>query len=93
MFINISIHEPKPEYEELLIDSMHRYGEAVMKAPGSREVHTLKDSRTGNLVGLAIWESKDDYLAARPALMEAVKDDNFDLWEAKPIEGYHLEKA
>lgn len=93
MFINISIHHPKPEYEEVLIDSMHRYGETVTKAAGAREVHTLKDARTGILVGLAIWDSKDDYLAARPALMETVKDDDFDLWEAKPIEGYQLENV
>lgn len=41
-------------------------------------VQTLKDEDTKHLIGLAIWESKESWLAARPAMIEAVKDDTFD---------------
>ncbi|HUW90115.1 MAG TPA: hypothetical protein VMV43_06295 [Candidatus Nanopelagicaceae bacterium] len=45
------------------------------------------------LIGLAIWESKESWLAARPAMIEAVKDDSFDDWWLKPPEVYHLVKV
>ncbi len=72
---------------------MHRYGAAARTQTGLVEVHTLKDARTGTLVGLAVWENDEARIAARPALMEAVKDDDFDDWESEPITGYLLEEV
>jgi heme-degrading monooxygenase HmoA len=93
MVISISIHHPRPGKEELLIDSMHRYGAAARTQAGLVEVHTLKDARTGTLVGLAVWESEAAKNAAQTALWEAVKDDDFDDWESEPISGYLLEEV
>jgi hypothetical protein len=93
MVINISIHRPKPGKEALLIDSMHRYGEAAKTQFGLIEVYTLRDRATGALIGLAKWESEEARLAARPALWEAVKDDDFDDMEAEEVQGFYLEEV
>ncbi|MEI8133915.1 MAG: hypothetical protein WCH46_02410 [bacterium] len=90
MYIQLSIHKPKPEYESDLIDSMHRFGAAMKGKPGLNHVFTLKDANEGKLFGLAIWESEDAMMAAVPAMIEATKDDDFELWESVPIAGYHL---
>lgn len=93
MYIQIAIHHPKTGKEELLIASMHRYGAAVRTQPGIREVYTLQDAEEGVLVGLAIWKSEEALEAARPALREAIKDDDFEDWEEREIEGYRLEEV
>ena len=90
MLIQLSIHKPKPEYESALIDSMHRFGVAIKDKPGLIRVHTLKDAGEGKLFGLAIWESTEAMIAAAPAMMEATKDDDFELWESEPMSGYQL---
>jgi heme-degrading monooxygenase HmoA len=90
LFVNMSIHRPHSDKERLLIDSMHRYGEAAKKQHGLISVHTLKDESTGELVGLAIWDSKESFLAARPALMKATENDDFDAWESEPVRGHRL---
>lgn len=91
MFVHLSIHHPRPGKEALLIDSMHRFGAAITSQPGLQQVHTLRDQKTGRLIGLAIWNTKEAWLAARPVMQEAVKDDDFDTWEEEPPEVYHLE--
>jgi hypothetical protein len=88
----MSIHFPKPEKEKLLIESMHRFGKAMEGKKGLIMAHTTKDEDKNNLIGLAIWDSKENWLAARPAMIEAVKDDSFEDWEWKPPEVYHLTK-
>ena len=91
MFVHIAIHRPRPGQEQALIDSMHRFGAAARTQPGLREVYTLRDPNSGALVGMAIWDTTDLWLAARPAMWEAVKDDNFDEWEDSPPEVFQLE--
>ncbi|MCZ7586467.1 MAG: hypothetical protein M5R36_25795 [Deltaproteobacteria bacterium] len=93
MFVHLSIHAPREGKTDLLIDSMHRFGAAIRDKPGCRMVNTLKDEKTGKLIGLAIWDSKEQMLAARPAMAEAVKDDPFDEWESAPPEVFLLTPA
>lgn len=88
----MSIHFPKPEKEKLLIESMHRFGKAMEGKKGLIMAHTTKDEDSDRLVGLAIWDSKENWLAARSAMIDAVKDDPFEDWEIKPPEVYHLTK-
>ncbi|MGA4670388.1 hypothetical protein ACPCG0_11440 [Propionibacteriaceae bacterium Y1923] len=42
MYAVISVHSPKDEYREELIDSMHRFGAAMKGQPGLIGVHTLR---------------------------------------------------
>ena len=86
----MSIHHPKPEYEAALIDSMHRYGNAIRGKPGVIRIHTLKDEMSRRLVGLAMFETREDCVRLSAIAREAVKDDPFDVWEEGPIEGLKL---
>ena len=85
----MSIHYPKPGKEKFLIESMHRFGKAMEGKNGLIMAHTTKEEDTNRLIGLAIWDSKESWLAARPEMIEAVKDDPFEEWELKPPEVYH----
>jgi len=93
MLYHVSIHRPKPEHEQDVIDSMHRFGAAARTQDGLRDVHTLKDRWSDALVGLAIWESAEALEAARPALAAATEDDDFDAWDAEPIQGFLLDEV
>jgi heme-degrading monooxygenase HmoA len=93
MLYHLSIHTVKPEHEHDVIDSMHRFGEAARTQAGLREVHTLKDRRSGALVGLAVWTSPDALEAARPALATAVDGDDFETWESEPVRVMLLEEV
>ena len=91
MYFNIGIHRhPKPEKKHLLIASMKRFEEAMRKHNGCREVYQLEDENSGALVGLAIWDSKDDFLVARPHIFKAIENDPFDEWEDSEPEGFRL---
>jgi heme-degrading monooxygenase HmoA len=89
----MSIHHPKPEHEATLIDSMHRYGNAIRGKPGLISIHTLKDELSHRLVGLAIFQSKADFERLAPIAREAVKDDPFEVWEEVEIEGLKLNEV
>ena len=60
------------------MDSMHRYGEAAKRQKGLVSIHTLKEESTGELFGLAVWDSESSYQSARPALMKATEGDDFE---------------
>ena len=90
MFILMSIHHPRPEHEAALIDSMHRYGNAIKGQAGLRGIHTLKDESSRRLVGLAMFESREDFERLAPLARAAVKDDPFDVWEERDIDGLKL---
>ncbi len=92
MFVHMSIHYPIPGKEDLILDSMRRYCEAMKDKPGLQRAHALRDVRTGKLVGLAIWDSKDNWSAAKPAMDESIKNDPFHEWEDVPPKVYHLEE-
>ncbi|MBA7477192.1 hypothetical protein ES707_12594 [subsurface metagenome] len=72
---------------------MHRFGKSMEGQKGLIMAHTTKDKDTNRLIGLAIWESKENWLAVRPAMINAVKEDPFEEWELKLPEVYHLIKV
>ena len=91
MFVHISIHYPKPEYEQDLVASMHRFAAAVAGAPGLLSANALKDERSGRLVGLAIWESRPRWEAGVETMRKAVEADDFDLWEEREPDVFLLD--
>ena len=68
MFVHMSIHYPKLKKEQLLIDSMHRFGKAMEGKEGLIAAHTTKDEDTGRLIGLAIWNSKEQEFFMLPEI-------------------------
>ncbi|MBX3092626.1 MAG: hypothetical protein KF801_08995 [Cryobacterium sp.] len=90
MFVQLSIHHPKPDSTGPLIESMHSYGDALEGAPGLISVRTFHDAEAGVLVGLAMWSSRDAMEASVHLARKAVEDHPFDEWERQEIEGYRL---
>ncbi|WP_062295809.1 hypothetical protein [Demequina maris] len=90
MFVLMSVHHPHPEHREALIDSMHRYGAAIRGQAGLTSIHTLADAGSDRLVGLAIFESREDFERLAPIARAAVADDPFDEWEQRDIDGLAL---
>jgi quinol monooxygenase YgiN len=93
MLYHVSIHRPKPEHQQAVIDSMHRFAAAARTQEGLVEVHTLKDRRSDALVGFAVWDNAEALEAARPALAAATAHDDFEAWDAAPIEGFLLDEV
>jgi heme-degrading monooxygenase HmoA len=90
MYILMSVHHPHPEHRAPLIESMHRYGAAIDGKPGLVSVQTLEDARSDRLVGLAVFESEEDFERLAPIARAAVADDDFDTWERGEIDGFAL---
>jgi heme-degrading monooxygenase HmoA len=93
VIVHLSIHTPKPGKEQELVDSMHRFGAAGAGQQGFVDAKTLRDRRTGRLVGMARWESEESWQAGVEAMRAAVADDPFDEWEAVEVEGFFLEEV
>ena len=82
----VSVHSPKPEHREAVLDSMQRYSRVARAQPGLNWTGVVEDG-SGRLVGIALWDSEGAAAAARPALMAAVGDDPFAIWDERPIDG------
>ena len=95
MFIFYSIHYPHPEKEELLVQSMHEYGELMKKLPGNlfQAPYPFKDPEKGTLMGISIWESREAFQAALPTLRSARQNSPSQEWESKPPEVYMLDST
>ncbi|WP_062517258.1 hypothetical protein [Demequina gelatinilytica] len=93
MYILMSVHHPHLEHRAALIDSMHRYGDAIRGMSGLREIRTLADQDSSRLVGLAIFDSREDYERLAPVARAAVAGDPFAVWEEQPIDGLRLEEV
>lgn len=81
MYVSLVIHRPKPGQAAGLIERMHRFRDAAEDAPGLQRIHTLQDRESGVLVGLAIWDCEEAYLAARSAMRAAIAEVDFTIFE------------
>jgi len=93
MFIHLAIHHPKPEHEADLLDSMHRLDRAAEGAPGLIRMGAWRDARSGRLVGLAMWESREAWEAAAPGIFATVDGDQIAQWCERPPDSLHLTPA
>jgi heme-degrading monooxygenase HmoA len=82
MYVNLSIMKPNAGHEKETIDSMHRFSEAARAQGGLKLVTTMRDADSGDLFGIAIWESEQAARAASGPLRAAVENDDFETWVA-----------
>jgi heme-degrading monooxygenase HmoA len=66
MFLHMSVHKPRPQAVEPLIDVMRRFGEALRTQSGLVETQVFKTD-DGRLIGLALWESRDAFRTRAPS--------------------------
>ena len=89
-FAVVSVDSPKPEHREAVLDSMRRSSRVARRQAGLEWTGVVDDA-SGRFVGIAVWESEEAAVAARPALMAEVGDDPFTTWDERPIEGFRGE--
>jgi heme-degrading monooxygenase HmoA len=92
VFVNLSIMKPNQGHEQDTIDSMHRFGEAARAQSGLQLVTTLREPESGDLYGIAVWETEEAARAASGALMAAVANDDFETWVAE-MQNFRLEEV
>jgi hypothetical protein len=92
MFTHIAIHTTKPEHRAEVLASMKRARDAGAGAKGLLQMGPWREVDGGRLVGVAIWESREAFLAAAPGIFAAVADDPFHEWEAEPVVSLQLEE-
>lgn len=91
IFAHLSIHYPKPEHVGDVLASMQRLADAAQGAPGLIAIGPWRDARSGRLVGLALWESREAFEAAMPAIFQALPDEDPDgNWVERPTDGFRL---
>ena len=91
MIAHVAIHTPNPESADELIASMKRFAAAGRSQQGLQEVHTMRDARSGKLLGLALWETREAFDRGVQAMRNAVEDDPFPEWEDTSPEVYFIE--
>jgi len=92
MLVQMAMHRAvKPEKEAEMIESMVRFGRAMVGSPGFRQTYSLKDPKSGALVGLAIWDSAEALAAARPAMGRALEGVDFSQLEDSAPEVFLFE--
>jgi hypothetical protein len=79
MFVSIGIHRPFPEPDKQmsLAQCMKTFGLAMRQCKGFRQSFVLKEPDEGLMIGLAIWDTREDFVAARPLFSEAIKGFDF----------------
>ena len=93
-FVHLAVHYPKPEHVEDQLASMRRVADAAQGAPGLVSIGPWRDLRSGRVVGLSLWESKEAFDAAIPGIFARVDDPDPDGdWEERPPDSFHLRPA
>ena len=65
MYVALAIHHPKgPKEESILLGSMRKFGEAQKRFKGLIFTAPIKDENAGVLIGLSIWDTKENFEAA-----------------------------
>lgn len=90
MFIHLAVHHPRPEYAADLLASMGRVDQTAQGSPGLIQIGAWQDQRSGRVVGIAVWESQEDFAASVERIFRAVADDPFDQWLEQPPDVFHL---
>ncbi len=94
VFAHLSIHYPKPPHMAETLDSMRRVADAAQGAPGLIGIGPWRDARSGRIIGLSLWESKEAFEAAMPAIFESLPDRDPDgEWQERPPDGFRLTPA
>src|SRR5437868_6808012 len=89
-FAFIAIHYPRPEHRDDVLQSMTRVGDLLRGSPGLVQIGPWKEEEGNRLIGLSIWQSRQDFERALQALGRfsdagTAPDDRGD-WEERPPE-------
>jgi quinol monooxygenase YgiN len=83
MYVNLSVMRPNTGQDAATVDSMHRFAAAARAQPGCVVCATFRDEQSGELYGLAVWESEQASADGSAACMSAVENDDFEVLVAE----------
>ena len=72
MYVVMGVHHPKPGMEKALLEVQERFGVAQRGHAGLISAFIWKDDQSEVLIGITLWDRKEDYDAARPDLDKAL---------------------
>ncbi len=87
----LAIHHPKPEHADDLVAAMAGFGSQLDTITGMLGASAWRDGE--RIVAISIWESRERFLAAGPAMAAAVAGVPFAEWESRPRELYSLDEV
>jgi hypothetical protein len=95
VFIFYSIHYPRPDQEDLLIESMHSFGELMRTQPGLLFVapYPFKNPDNGTVMGVTVWEAQETFQAAMKTIADLCGPGPSPDWAINPTEVYRLNSA
>jgi hypothetical protein len=91
-YIYMTIHHPKAEHRDEVIDSMIERAELMARTPGFIAAGPWVVAGDDRIVGISRWESKEAFAAAVPPGF-GVQTNDVHEWETRPREVFHLEEA
>jgi hypothetical protein len=77
MYVIMGVHHLKPGMETALLELQERFGKAQQGHKGLISAFIWKDDNTGALIGITLWDTKEDYDAARPDMDKAIQGADF----------------
>lgn len=88
----MGVHHVKPGMEKSLLEVQERFGKAQQGHRGLISAFIWKDDKTGVLIGLTLWDTKEDYDEARPDMDKAVEgadfrtfDSSIEIYRGSPV--------
>jgi hypothetical protein len=100
VYFILAVHHPKgPKEEAVLLESMRDFGEAQRKFKGLIFTAPVKDEEAGVLIGLSIWDMKENFEAAWKELAKSQPERrakmgvDFERLETEPHKVYGGEPA
>jgi hypothetical protein len=92
MYVITGVHHPKPGMEKELLETLERFGDAERGHRGPITAFVWKDDTTGVLLGVTLWDTKEDYDAARPDMDKALGgadwrslDSSIEIYRGSPV--------
>ena len=73
MYVIMGVHHPKPGMEKALLEVQERFGIAQRGHRGLISAFIWKDDKTDVIIGITLWDTKEDYDAARPDMDKALE--------------------
>ena len=73
----MGVHHPKPGMEKSLLEVQEKFGIAQRGNRGLISAFIWKDDQTSVIVGITLWDTKEDYNAARPDMDKAIQGVDF----------------
>jgi heme-degrading monooxygenase HmoA len=92
MYVIMGVHHPKPGMEKALLETLEKFGNAERGHKGLISAFVWKDETTGVLLGTTLWDTKEDYDAARPDMDKALQgadwrslDASMEIYRGSPV--------